>query len=364
MHGGVGDGVGVGVGQEPSSGSHVGVGDCAVATDADASTAARDSSRTIAGRRRTRRRLIYISTTRWVSVERTPGRLVDPVEDDLGEVAVVRELAVGEDVRLSPARVRLLHAVECADRREDVLRVSRFDRNEDVRSRGHVVLAISGYPDPDFASWRTSLAPPRVPPWTCRGQGAAQRSTREREDHARESVVQRLRDHGEVLAGFTTSDIRRGGRRTGFVITGMGGLERLLAVRGGPGPKVGSYGVDVRAFEEVALLELENGLELGATLVIDEIGKMELLSDRVPRARRTRDGRRPCDRNRARARRSVHGRDQAPSGRPEDRAARTAATTTSSRRSPAGSPKRTARAPRIDSRYDVIASSATCSSSR
>ena len=93
------------------------------------------------------------------------------------------------------------------------------------------------------------------------------------------AVVHRLRDEGEVLAGFTTSDIRRGGRRTGFVITGIGGLERLLAVRGGPGPKVGSYGVDVLAFEEVALLELENGLELGATLVIDEIGKMELLSD-------------------------------------------------------------------------------------
>ena len=94
------------------------------------------------------------------------------------------------------------------------------------------------------------------------------------------AVVHALREQGETLAGFTTSDIRRGGRRTGFTITGVeSGLERLLAVRGGHGPKVGSYGVDVRAFEEVALLELENGLELGATLVIDEIGKMELLSD-------------------------------------------------------------------------------------
>ena len=93
------------------------------------------------------------------------------------------------------------------------------------------------------------------------------------------AVVHRLRERGHVLAGFTTSDIRRGGRRTGFTITGIGGLERLLAVRGGSGPKVGSYGVDIRAFEDVALLELENGLELGATLVIDEIGKMELLSD-------------------------------------------------------------------------------------
>ena len=100
-------------------------------------------------------------------------------------------------------------------------------------------------------------------------------------------VVHILRERGAVLAGFTTADIRRGGRRTGFTITGIGGLERLLAVRGGGGPQVGSYGVDIAAFEEVALLEVENGLELGATLVIDEIGKMELLSPRfqalVPR---------------------------------------------------------------------------------
>lgn len=101
------------------------------------------------------------------------------------------------------------------------------------------------------------------------------------------AVVEELRGRGEVPAGFTTAEIRRGGRRTGFVVTGLGGLERTLAVRGGQGPGVGGYGVDVDAFEEVALLELENGLELGQTLVIDEIGKMELLSHRfrdlVPR---------------------------------------------------------------------------------
>jgi nucleoside-triphosphatase len=91
-------------------------------------------------------------------------------------------------------------------------------------------------------------------------------------------VVDELRDRGEPLAGFLTSEIRRGGRRTGFVVTGIGGLERTLALKDGPGPRVGSYGVDVKAFEEIALLELQNGLELGSTLIVDEIGKMELLS--------------------------------------------------------------------------------------
>jgi nucleoside-triphosphatase len=93
-------------------------------------------------------------------------------------------------------------------------------------------------------------------------------------------VIGELRQRGEALAGFTTAEVRRGGRRTGFVVVGMGGLERTLAVRGGPGPRVGAYGVDLAAFEEVALLELESGLELGSTIVVDEIGKMELLSGR------------------------------------------------------------------------------------
>lgn len=93
-------------------------------------------------------------------------------------------------------------------------------------------------------------------------------------------VVELLREAGEMLAGFTTREIKRGGRRTGFTIAGIGGLERTLATEGGPGPRIGRYGVDVAAFEEVALLEIESGLDLGSTLVIDEIGKMELLSER------------------------------------------------------------------------------------
>ncbi|MGH2760844.1 MAG: nucleoside-triphosphatase [Actinomycetota bacterium] len=93
------------------------------------------------------------------------------------------------------------------------------------------------------------------------------------------AVVDILRSRGESLAGFTTSEIRRSGRRSGFTITGLGGLARTLALRGAPGPRVGGYGVDIAAFEEVALLELQNGIELGSTLVVDEMGRMELLSD-------------------------------------------------------------------------------------
>ena len=94
-------------------------------------------------------------------------------------------------------------------------------------------------------------------------------------------VVDALRERGHDPAGFVTGEIRRGGRRTGFTVTGLrSGAEHLLAVDGGPGPRVGRYGVDVDAFESVALNELEAGLDLAAVLVADEIGKMELLSVR------------------------------------------------------------------------------------
>jgi nucleoside-triphosphatase len=45
-----------------------------------------------------------------------------------------------------------------------------------------------------------------------------------------------------------------------------------------PGPpKVGKYGVDLEAFERVALPALQ-GAEAGGVVVVDELGKMELAS--------------------------------------------------------------------------------------
>jgi nucleoside-triphosphatase len=84
--------------------------------------------------------------------------------------------------------------------------------------------------------------------------------------------------------GFITSEIREGGRRVGFRVETIGAVERsrsaVLARVGLPSPtKVGKYGVDIAAFERVALPVLE-GIEPDSVLVVDEIGKMELASDR------------------------------------------------------------------------------------
>jgi nucleoside-triphosphatase len=81
-------------------------------------------------------------------------------------------------------------------------------------------------------------------------------------------------------AGFFTAEIRPGGRRLGFELRSLTGEHRILShVNISNAPRVGKYGVDIKGFEEF-LLDLDL---LGAAVelvVIDEIGKMELLSRR------------------------------------------------------------------------------------
>ncbi len=85
-------------------------------------------------------------------------------------------------------------------------------------------------------------------------------------------------------AGFYTEEIRSGGRREGFALVTLDGRRATLAsVRIRSPHRVSRYGVDVQALESVGLPALEEAP--GATLlVIDEIGKMELLSPRFQAA--------------------------------------------------------------------------------
>jgi nucleoside-triphosphatase len=82
------------------------------------------------------------------------------------------------------------------------------------------------------------------------------------------------------MAGFYTTEIRYTGSRLGFELQGLNGGRRTLAhVEIDSRHRVGKYGVDKDGFEEfLATLDLLNpDVEL---MVIDEIGKMELFSDR------------------------------------------------------------------------------------
>ena len=81
------------------------------------------------------------------------------------------------------------------------------------------------------------------------------------------------------LAGFLTEEIREGRTRVGFRIETFAGDRDVLAHVDLTGPpRVGRYGVDLEAFERLALPALEPPPD-GVTIV-DELGKMELASAR------------------------------------------------------------------------------------
>jgi nucleoside-triphosphatase len=84
---------------------------------------------------------------------------------------------------------------------------------------------------------------------------------------------------GVPLAGFVTEELRERGRRLGFAIKTFDDAHAVLAHVDLPGPpRVGKYGVDLPAFERLALPALASPADPGAVL-IDELGKMELASE-------------------------------------------------------------------------------------
>ena len=87
-----------------------------------------------------------------------------------------------------------------------------------------------------------------------------------------------LQEAGVPVAGFTTGELRTRGHREGFVVEAASGAREVLAHIGLPGPpRVGRYGVDLAAFERVALPALHTPA-IGGVVVVDELGRMELAS--------------------------------------------------------------------------------------
>jgi nucleoside-triphosphatase len=92
-------------------------------------------------------------------------------------------------------------------------------------------------------------------------------------------LTDRLREDGIPVTGFITQEIRESGRRLGFSLERLGGEGGVLAHVDLPGPpRVGRYGVDLAAFERIAIPALEQAGE-DEVAIIDELGKMELASD-------------------------------------------------------------------------------------
>jgi nucleoside-triphosphatase len=97
-------------------------------------------------------------------------------------------------------------------------------------------------------------------------------------------VAELLQDAGVPLSGFLTRELREDGRRIGFEIETLAGERGVLAHVDLKGPpRVSRYGVDLEEFERLALPSLDPPGKRGVVL-IDELGKMELASQRFAAA--------------------------------------------------------------------------------
>ncbi|MBC7247083.1 MAG: NTPase [Actinobacteria bacterium] len=93
------------------------------------------------------------------------------------------------------------------------------------------------------------------------------------------ALAEALARGGWRVCGFVTEEIREGGSRIGFRVRDFDGAEAVLSHVSYRGmPRVGRYGVDVAAFESVALPALEEGRRHADLLVVDEVGRMETIS--------------------------------------------------------------------------------------
>lgn len=77
-----------------------------------------------------------------------------------------------------------------------------------------------------------------------------------------QKVVERLRSTGFTnIGGFYTSEIRKGGEHVGFAINTIDGKVGRLAEVGFESPyRLGKYGIDMEAFERIALAFLEDAI--------------------------------------------------------------------------------------------------------
>lgn len=92
-------------------------------------------------------------------------------------------------------------------------------------------------------------------------------------------LVGLLHEHDVLVRGFLTHEVREQGRRVGFVVRDVTGPEAVMAHQDfQTGVQVGRFGVDVAAFERVALPALGRTQDGSGVAVIDELGRMELAS--------------------------------------------------------------------------------------
>ncbi len=99
------------------------------------------------------------------------------------------------------------------------------------------------------------------------------------------TLIKRILERLDNAGGFFTEEIRESGQRKGFKLVTLEGDESVLAhINISSRRRVGKYGVDLVSFEEIGVSSVERAIQENDYIVIDEIGKMELFSDRFKEA--------------------------------------------------------------------------------
>lgn len=94
------------------------------------------------------------------------------------------------------------------------------------------------------------------------------------------AIVQLINRIGaEHVGGFYTEEIRSETDRIGFNCVTLDGVsKRIASVDSTSSIRIGRYGVELEAFENLALTSIRHSLKTKKVTVIDEIGYMQMLS--------------------------------------------------------------------------------------
>lgn len=94
-------------------------------------------------------------------------------------------------------------------------------------------------------------------------------------------TIELLGKKGLKVGGFVTPETIEDKKRTGFYVKDVfsNQMEVFASVDFKIEPRLGNYGIDVSAFEKIALTALDSALEKCDVICIDEIGKMEFFSE-------------------------------------------------------------------------------------
>ena len=85
--------------------------------------------------------------------------------------------------------------------------------------------------------------------------------------------------------GFFTSEINEKGERVGFNIVSLDGKRGILAHKNFKSQfAVGKYKVSIEDLEEIGVKSILNAFEAKRLIIIDEVGKMEMFSDKFKAA--------------------------------------------------------------------------------